>query len=165
MSTLLTWAAKHGVSAAALAELDALMRQQALPENLSPFGNMLEAGVQQQVRFAAAGAGWLLWRNNVGEMEDARGNHVRYGLCNDSKKLNDRIKSSDLIGLRPVTITSQMVGQRIGQFVARECKRADWKYTGTAREEAQLRFIKLVNQLGGDAQFTTGAIDHAVITK
>jgi len=43
-----------------------------------------------------------------------------------------------------------------GQFVSREVKRPGWRYTGTEREVAQLRWIEIVTALGGDAKFTTG---------
>lgn len=119
-------------------------------------GKHLEANRQQMVRLEAARKGVHLWRNNVGACTDENGNFIRYGLANDSKRLNDVIKSSDLIGIKSVFITPAMVGSTIGQFVAREVKREGWRYTGTPREQAQLRFIELVCSKGGDAQFTTG---------
>lgn len=86
-------------------------------------------------------------------LTNERGVPVRYGLANESKKMNLRIKSSDLIGWRPVVIG----GVRIAQFVAREVKPQGWHYTGTGREPAQKAFLDLVNAAGGDARFTTGA--------
>jgi hypothetical protein len=80
----------------------------------------------------------------VGAAVDARGNHVRFGLANDSKEMNDRIKSSDLIGIG-----------RDGRFIAREVKAPGWRYTGTDREQAQLKFIELIIGMGGDACFVT----------
>jgi len=112
-----------------------------------------EEDVLKAVRLEASQKDIRLWRNNVGACKDERGNYFRYGLCNDSAKLNESIKSSDLIGIRPVRLPD---GRVIGQFVARECKRPGWKYSGTPRERAQLAFLELVRGMGGDAQFCTG---------
>lgn len=116
-----------------------------------------EAGVTKVERLNIAREGGLIWRNNVGAMNDGQGRVVRYGLANESKTMNRRVKSSDLIGLKPVLITEGMVGYIIGQFVARECKRPKWAYSGTPREKAQKCFIELVLAKGGDACFTTGS--------
>ena len=123
-----------------------------------PSKKLNEATVQAIVRerFSAT-TGGLLWRNNVGACKDERGNFFRYGLANDSAKMNEILKSADLIGIRPVVVTQDMVGKTIGQFVSREVKATDWKYKGTKREKAQLNWIKLVEQLGGDASFTNGS--------
>ncbi len=117
-----------------------------------------ESAVQQRVRMAAAADGVLSWRNNSGAMMDDNGNMVRFGLCNDTAALNKKIKSSDLIGINNELITERMVGLPRGQFWARECKPQGWKYTGTEREVAQLKYGQLVISYGGDFAFTTGAI-------
>ena len=146
------WAARWGIPDAAL---DELRRIAADAPGSAPAGHT-EAAVQQRVRIEAAGAGVLLWRNNVGALLDERGRMVRYGLANDSKALNERIKSSDLIGLRPVLIRPEHVGRTIGQFVARECKAAGWSWHGSDRERAQLDFMRVVLMHGGDARFAAG---------
>jgi len=87
---------------------------------------------------------------------NAHGHYVRYGLANDSPQINNILKSSDLIGIRPILVTQDMVGKTIGQFVAREIKCEGWIYKATDREKAQKNFIDLINGLGGDAAFTTG---------
>lgn len=119
-----------------------------------------EKRVQALVALAAARSGnrWLL-RNNSGAFEDDTGRQVRFGLGNVSKKFNEHMKSADLIGIESVVITAEMVGQTIGRFYAVEAKPEDWKYTGTAREEAQLKFIAKVNFMGGKAYFTNGVVD------
>lgn len=117
---------------------------------------MTEADVQNLIRLEAAEKNLLLWRNNVGAMLDVKGRPVRFGLANDSPAMNKKIKSSDLIGIRPVLITPAHVGTVIGQFLAREVKPDTWKYTGTNREKAQLNYLNIVAKNGGDAAFATG---------
>lgn len=120
---------------------------------------MLEADIQAHVRLAASAAGWRVWRNNIGVLMDARGVPVRYGLANESKAVNSSVKSGDLIGIRPVLITPEMVGQTIGQFVSLECKRPEWKFNANDKHQAaQAHWAKIVNDLGGYAIFTTGQL-------
>lgn len=149
---LTNWAIRHGVSHVALAELTALfLSPVTCPTNAMVGKN--EATVSNNVRLEASRVGARLWRCNTGAYQDQSGRMVRYGLCNESKQMNEVIKCSDLIGIKPVIITHDLVGATIGQFVARECKAGDWKYKGDEHELAQLRFLELVNGLGGDACF------------
>jgi hypothetical protein len=149
---LLKWSIKWGVPIAAVEDL---RREFGLisTEPPEPDNGESEAAVQTRIRLEASRKGGRLWRNNVGGAYTEEGGFLRYGLANDSKDMNDLIKSSDLIGLRPVLITQGHVGSILGQFVAREVKAPGWAYTGTKREEAQLNFLNLVTGLGGDAQF------------
>jgi hypothetical protein len=117
---------------------------------------MSESGIQAKVLLRASQEGMRLWRNNVGALQDATGRYVRYGLANDTPKLNKVFKSSDLIGLRTVTITQDMVGKAIGQFVALEVKKEGWTYKGTDHEKAQKAFIDFINGMGGYAAFCNG---------
>jgi hypothetical protein len=117
---------------------------------------MAERDIQETIRLEAAARGIALYRNNVGALLDQNGRLVRYGLCNDSKALNEKIKSGDLIGIRPVIITPDMVGRKIGQFISRECKAPGWVFSGTAREIAQQTWIDIVRGFGGDAGFSSG---------
>jgi len=151
--SLAAWALKHGVTLAALDDLRRMMAPEPPPVEAH---NQNESYAQSQVRLEAARAGIHAWRNNVGVLKNKEGRPVRYGLANDSAALNDRIKSSDLIGIKPVLITQSMVGYLIGQFWAREIKRPGWTYRGDEHEEAQQRYITLVQAAGGDACFTTG---------
>lgn len=106
---------------------------------------MTEAEVQQGVRLEAARLGWYLWRNNSGAFFDEHERMVRYGLANESKALNKKLKSSDLIGL-----------DDCGIFAASECKSSDWVFNPKdEREVAQLAFITLVRRNGGRAGFVT----------
>lgn len=146
------WALKHNIPYEALEELRATFGL--VPDTLgNPLQGESEAAIQNRIRLEASAKGLRIWRNNVGVLMDERGIPVRFGLANDSKQMNNHIKSSDLIGIRPVRILPNMVGSVIGQFVAREVKAGSWHYTGTPRELAQLRYLELVVSLGGDAAF------------
>lgn len=152
--TLREWAAKWGVSTQAVIDLEQQMGLHAVAPVSSQ--DRSEAAMQQLYRMEAARRGELLWRNNVGALLDERGVPVRYGLCNDTKELNARLKSSDLVGPKPVLIEQRHVGTVIAQFKCREMKEENWTYTGTPRERAQLNYIELVVSKGGDAAFATG---------
>lgn len=148
------WQQKWNISDLALHELHLSLMRESQPLTMDP--KTPEHIVQANIRLEAATKGLVLWRNNVGLAFDDRGNPIRFGLANDSSKMNKNIKSSDLIGIRPVTITLPMVGTTIGQFVAREVKRAEWTYKGTQREAAQAKFLELILLYGGDAGFANG---------
>jgi hypothetical protein len=148
------WADEWDIPPEALTDLRA--RLGALDEVPAVKDGASEAAVQTRVRLEASQEGSRLWRNNVGAGTLENGSYVRWGLANDSARVNARIKSSDLIGIRPVVITPEMVGKVIGQFLSREVKPEGWVYRGTPREEAQLRWNELIVSLGGDAKFTTG---------
>lgn len=115
-----------------------------------------EAAISNLVRLEATRKGARLWRNNVGAAYMRDGSFLRYGLANDSSSLNSQLKSADLIGIRPVLITPQHVGQVIGQFISREIKASGWRYAATPRERAQLAWAELILSLGGDAAFSIG---------
>lgn len=144
------WAIKHNIPLHAVEELKQLMGFDPLPIDEKA---TTETGVLKRERLAIAQEGGLLWRNNVGACMDSKGNYILYGLAHDSQAMNKNIKSSDGIGIKPVLITQAHVGSTIGQFVAREAKKPGWVFTGTARENAQLKFIELVIARGGDAKF------------
>lgn len=148
------WALRWNVPFAAIAELE---QSYALDGTHGVGVNgRSEAWAQSAERLAAARAGILLFRNNVGVLPDENGRPVRYGLANESKQQNERLKSSDLIGIDPTPITLADVGQPRGRFVAREMKSPGWQYSATGREPAQLAFIQLIASKGGDARFSTG---------
>lgn len=127
---------------------------------------MNEGAVQQRLRLEAARLNTLMWRNNVGACEDKSGRVIRYGLANDSKALNGIFKSSDLIGITPIFITPDMVGEFVGVFTAIESKREGWHMTPSDdRAKAQLTFHDAVRQYGGYAGFATSPSDVARITR
>lgn len=140
---LYEWAKKWNIPIEAIQEYRALVGID-VPVATDPSAKT-EAGATKLIRLEAAHKGVHLWRNNVGATMDENGNFIRYGLANDTAAMNRKIKSSDLIGIRPD-----------GRFICREVKKPGWRYTGTAREKAQLKFIELINSMGGDAAFATG---------
>lgn len=152
--TLMTWAQQWQVPYAAVQDLRARfgMIDKNAPSSLA----LSESAAQSQVRLEASRLGGRLWRNNVGAATHGDGSFVRYGLANESKQLNDLLKSSDLVGIKPVLIDYKHVGHTIGQFLCREIKVPGWTYSNTEREQAQYRWIQLVSSLGGDAAFATG---------
>jgi hypothetical protein len=116
-----------------------------------------EADAQTAVRLLASKAGCRLWRNNIGAGRLENGSFVRWGLANDSEAVNRRIKSADLIGIRPVLIGPEHLGQTLGVFLSREVKAPGWRYNPReARQHAQMAWCELIRSLGGDAEFTTG---------
>ena len=110
-----------------------------------------EGVAQQEIMLEAPRKGIRLWRNNNGACVDENGRHIRYGLANASKRINSKLKSSDLIGITPV----QTEQGTLGVFTSIEVKRPGWKYTGTEREVAQLAWINLIVAFGGIAKFAT----------
>ncbi len=118
-----------------------------------------EAAVSQKIKLEASRRGGIMWRNNSGAVTiDNR--HIRFGLGNQSAKLNKHFKSADLIGITPVLITLAHVGQTIGRFVAGEVKRGDWVWSGDEKEEAQWKYLNVVNRLGGIGRFMKSQGDY-----
>lgn len=155
MKTMEKWAADWNIPQAALADLCERLGAASEPEFKYAKDATTEAGVQQRERLLASQTGGRLWRNNTGVLKNEAGIPIRFGLCNDSPKVNQQMKSSDLIGIMPILITKAMVGNYVGQFVAREVKAPGWTYKDTDRERAQLKFITLINTLGGDGRFVS----------
>ncbi len=148
---LRTWALRHGVTDAALADLAGVLGATA-----ATGGGGSESRAQSEIRLAAPSLGMRLWRNNVGVLKNEAGTPVRYGLANDSKALNKQLKSGDLIGWRRLLVGPEHVGATIAQFVSVECKALGWTYRGDEHEQAQQRWAALVATEGGFARFATG---------
>ena len=150
-----SWANRHGVPGNALVELLDIID----PSRPMISSNaMSEAGVQAGLRVCAANHGAALWRNNNGAAIDETGRHIRYGLGNDSKKLSSKFKSSDLIGVTPVTSTQ--AGQTFGVFTAVEVKAPGWQAPKNDRERAQSAFLSVVQSMGGIAMFAQSVQDY-----
>jgi hypothetical protein len=97
-----------------------------------------EQPILKRILLACSRGRSRLWRNNVGQLQDARGQWVRYGVANPG--------GSDLIGWNSVEITPDMVGCRVAIFTAFEVKSAK----GRVRPEQQA-FIDNVKAAGGIA--------------
>lgn len=149
--TLVDWAARWGIPRQAIDELAQFSLTGGDTTVLS------EQGVQSRVRLEAAEKRIYLWRNNNGAGKLVEGGRfIRWGLANDSAQLNERLKSADLIGLRPIRVMPDMVGKVVGQFVSREIKASNWKPDGSMKCMAQMAWATLVNLNGGDAKIVTG---------
>ena len=165
MNGLTEWSARHGVSAAALQELRHILMRPVTsalhaPDavTLSEAAVLSEAAAQNNLRLNCSRMGIVTFRNNSGAGKiEGSGSFVRWGLCNESPAQNAQMKSSDVIGVRPMTIIPEHVGKTFGRFFAREVKPSDWKRPSDDREIAQQRFIFLINSLGGDAAFHNGS--------
>ena len=149
------WAKQWGVSQIALNDLSKQLQN--TNTDPAPLPGRSEAAVQNDIRLEATQAGGRLWRNNLGAVHREDGSFLRYGLANDTAAMNKFLKSSDLIGIRPILVRPEHTGMVIGQFIAREVKAEGWKFSDkNQREQAQLNFIKLILAYGGDACFATG---------
>lgn len=115
-----------------------------------------EFDIQQRIRIAGAAHGTPLLRNNSGALRDENGRMVRFGLGNDSARLNSAFKSSDLIGIFPVVVLPEHVGRTFGLFFAVEVKKPGWKFNPkNEREVAQANFGQWVRNHGGMFTFAT----------
>lgn len=109
---------------------------------------MAEASLQRQIMLELSRRGFTVWRQNVGvgwagDATNLPGNRVlidnarplRCGLCKGS---------GDLIGLRSIEITPEMIGAKIAQFVSVEVKTPRGRVS-----EAQQIFADFVAEAGG----------------
>jgi hypothetical protein len=99
---------------------------------------MSEKTFQEDTKYRLSQEGYTLFRNNVGLAKLADGRRIRYGLCPGS---------SDLIGWKTITVTPEMIGQKIAVFTAIEVKSKHGKTSGK-----QQNFIDAVRQAGGIAE-------------
>ena len=110
-----------------------------------------ETTLQQQIRLAVGTRSDLrLFRNSVGSLPDPRtGRLVTFGLAKGS---------ADLIGWRTVTVTPEMVGQRIAVFTSIEIKLPN----GRVRPE-QHAWLGAVRGAGGIAGVARSVADAVTI--
>lgn len=111
----------------------------------------VETTLQQQIRLAlGTRADCKIFRNQVGSLPDPRtGRLVTFGLARGS---------ADLIGWRTLTITPEMVGQRIAVFTSIEVK------TPTGRlAPAQKHWLHAVRTAGGCAGIARSVADACQI--
>jgi hypothetical protein len=101
---------------------------------------MNETAIQQHIRLALGKLRHVrMFRNNCGKLPDPRtGRWIEFGVGNPG--------GGDLLGWRTVTVTPEMVGQQVAQFVSLEVKTP----TGRVRPE-QERWRQVVEQAGGVA--------------
>ena len=109
-----------------------------------------EQQIQQHIRLTCSTGSTRLFRNNTGTLRDANGRPVQFGLA---------VGSADLIGWRTVTITPDMVGQRVAVFTSIEVKSA----TGRLRPE-QRQWLEAVQAAGGIAGVARSVEDAARLT-
>jgi len=154
MNNIHEWAVRWGIPAPAISEL------LTMPFPEASHTPNTEAAIQGSIRLSASQMGNDLWRNNNGAAKTEDGRHLRFGLGNDSPRINKAFKSSDLIGITPVMITAAMVGRVFGIFTAIEVKKGDWSWSGTDREQAQWKYLMLIRNKGGFATFAKSIKDY-----
>jgi hypothetical protein len=110
-----------------------------------------ETTLQQQIRLAlGTHPQTRLFRNQVGSLPDPRtGRLVTFGLARGS---------ADLIGWRTITVTADMVGQRLAVFTSIEVKTP----TGRVRPD-QTAWLGAVRAAGGIAGIARSVDDAATI--
>ena len=151
------WAQRWGLPEQAIAELQEILVEPTRVVAVPAEGS--EEAAQQLCRLEAPKLGMRLWRNNVGACRDENDRLIRYGLANESARMNKAIKSHDLIGITQHLVRPEDVGRVLGIFTSVEVKRPGWHYTGTEREVAQKAWANVVQTMGGRATFATGVQD------
>ena len=95
-----------------------------------------ETHISQEIRQACCRGNVRFFKNNVGKLQDKTGRWVKFGLFTGS---------GDFIGWRTITITPDMVGKQIAQFVSIEVK------AKTSERKAQGIWRRAVLAAGGVA--------------
>ena len=116
-----------------------------------------ETSRQNKIRIALSSLGITNFRNNTGvgwagKMIKGAGKMMFVGkgdvVVRDARPLRAGLckGSSDIIAIKPVLITPEMVGQTLGQFIAIEVKTPKGRPT-----KDQLNFNQIINDKGGTA--------------
>jgi len=108
-----------------------------------------EQTIQQHIRLTCSTGDCRLFRNNTGTLRDQHGRPVQFGLCKGS---------ADLIGWRSITITPDMVGQKIAVFTSVEVKSS----SGRVKPE-QKQWLEAVQAAGGIAGVARSVADAEVL--
>ena len=112
---------------------------------------MTETNLMKLIQLTLAEHGVTAFRNNIGRCVSPSGRVINYGVCNPG--------GSDLIGITPIKITSDMVGCTVGVFTGIEVK------TPTGRPtKPQINFINQIDALGGIAGIARSAEDALQLT-
>lgn len=119
----------------------------------APFLNRLRKELGQTMRLfrnEVVGAAWTAPRDRVFHGPSDRPMRLQHGdvLLRNPKRFNSGLYkgSSDLVGWRPLTITADMVGQQVAQFVSIEAKEGSGRLS-----DAQRRWLETVERQGGFA--------------
>lgn len=161
MTTLTEWAHKHGVTGAALRELIEIIYPDVNSLIPDPESYENESQVQAQIRLEAPKHGAWLGRNNRGAMMNDKGRLVRFGLANDSDKIDKVFKTGDLVGGTQRMVMPEHIGQIWDIYTNVEVKEPGWRFTpGDKRAVAQLACINYHRKRGGIAGFCTSVIDY-----
>lgn len=150
----------------------------------APNNSLTEQAVQQECRFLGAGQGMWLLRNNSGAFTDKvklppgvprspanilaaivkKYKGLRWGLGNDSSKINAVMKSPDLVGGTEFIIPPHWVGRKVCVATFIEVKDPDWSYNPKdAHQAAQAACMNKVIAMGGLAGFVTNAAQLEVM--
>lgn len=123
-----------------------------------------EAQLLSEVRIQAPKYGSFLMRNNSGVFVNQKTNRpIRFGLGNDSSRLNSKFKSSDLIGITPRRCEC---GRIHGIFTALEIKKPKWKFDKNNNVHVgQNNFLNKIRENGGLCAFITSMNDlHRILS-
>lgn len=118
--------------------------------------DMKEGNVQAHGRMEASKAGAVTFRNNVGgawsgkKVKEYSKNGKKYAVIENPMWIKFGLVegSGDTIGWKSITITPDMVGMKIAQFLSIEYKTA----TGRARDK-QVKWHEVVSKAGGLSGF------------